>query len=147
MGSAKSVISRLKKTTEGGNVLKKHAGGCIRNTTHLEDRYVVLGAKRNRNFLPSQIAANIATATGHRRERLRWCKKHVCWDPQNCSRVMFSHENRFSVTSPSGHQLLCRERGTRSAQKFVWERDRYGPAVRVWVGILHNERTPLHIFE
>ncbi|XP_055932859.1 uncharacterized protein LOC129962883 [Argiope bruennichi] len=117
IGGSKSVISRLKKAAECGNALQKHAGGRGRNTTSLEDRYVALVAKRNRNLTPDQIAA---TATGkhvsartisrrlnqvglyawkpvhciplqssHRRERLRWCKEHVGWDIQNWSRVMF----------------------------------------------------------
>ncbi|GFX71943.1 transposable element Tcb2 transposase [Trichonephila clavipes] len=46
----------------------------------------------------------------------------------------------------SGHQLPWRERRTRYAQKFVCERDRYGPGVMVWAGIMHNGRTPFHIF-
>ncbi|GFV34919.1 transposable element Tc1 transposase [Trichonephila clavipes] len=60
---------------------------------------------------------------------------------------MFSDEFRFSVTRDSLRQLLCRERGTRYAHKFVWERDRYGPSVMVWAGIMHIGLTPLHIFE
>ncbi|KAF8782316.1 hypothetical protein HNY73_012615 [Argiope bruennichi] len=35
IGVSKSVISRLKKTAEGGNALQKHAGGRDRNTTPL----------------------------------------------------------------------------------------------------------------
>lgn len=178
MGVSKSVISRLKKAAEGGNALRKHAGGRGRNTTPSEDRYVALVAKRHRNFTPRQIAANLATATGthvsartisrrlnqvglyarkpvrciplqprHRRERLRWSQEHVGWDHQNWSRVMFSDESRFSLTSDSGHQLLWRECGKRYAPQFVSERDRYAPGVMVWAGIMHNGRTPLHIFE
>ncbi|GFV11086.1 transposable element Tcb2 transposase [Trichonephila clavipes] len=60
---------------------------------------------------------------------------------------MFSDESRFRMTNDSGHQLLLRERGTRYAQKFVSERDRYDPGVMVWAGIMHNGRTLLHIFE
>ncbi|KAF8774080.1 N-acetyltransferase 9-like protein like [Argiope bruennichi] len=40
MDVSNSVISRLKKTAEGGNALQKYVGGCGRNTTPLEDRYV-----------------------------------------------------------------------------------------------------------
>ncbi|GFV09550.1 HTH_Tnp_Tc3_2 domain-containing protein [Trichonephila clavipes] len=76
----------------------------------------------------------------HRRERLRWCKEHAGWDHQNCSLVMFSDESHFRVTSDSGHQLRQRERGTRYAQKFVWEHDRYGRGVMVWAGILRSSR-------
>lgn len=178
MEVSKSVISRLNKAAEGGNALRKHAGGRGRNTTPQEDRFVSLVAKRNRNATPSQIAADLAAATGthvsartisrrlnavglyarkpvrcitlqprHRRERLRWCKEHIGWSHQQWSRVMFSDESRFTVMSDSGHQLVWRERGTRYAQQYVHERDRYGPGVLVWAGIMHNARTPLHIFE
>ncbi|GFW68329.1 hypothetical protein TNCV_2263191 [Trichonephila clavipes] len=60
----RSVISRFKKVAEGGNALRSHAEGQSRYTTPLEDRYVALGAKWNRNFTPGRIAANLATATG-----------------------------------------------------------------------------------
>ncbi|GFX22447.1 hypothetical protein TNCV_3600791 [Trichonephila clavipes] len=62
MGVSKGVISRLKKAVEGGNAFQKPAKGRGRNTTPLEDRYVAHVAKRNRNFTPGQIAANLATA-------------------------------------------------------------------------------------
>ncbi|GFT54001.1 hypothetical protein TNCV_153621 [Trichonephila clavipes] len=80
-------------------------------------------------------------------ERLRWCKEHVGWDRQNWSRVMFSYESRFSVTSGTGHQLLSRERVARHVQKFVRERDRYGSGLMVLPGIMRNGRKLLHIFE
>ena len=49
----------------------------------------------------------------YRRERLRSCKKHIRWRYQQCSRVMFSDESRYTVTSDSDHQFLWREKGTR----------------------------------
>ncbi|GFU58128.1 hypothetical protein TNCV_696421 [Trichonephila clavipes] len=64
MGVSKSIFSLLKKATEGGNALRKHGGGRGRSTTHLENHYVALVAKRNRNFTPGRMAANLATATG-----------------------------------------------------------------------------------
>ncbi|GFW81821.1 transposable element Tc1 transposase [Trichonephila clavipes] len=60
---------------------------------------------------------------------------------------MFSEENHLSMKSDSDHKLVWRERGTRYAQKFVCERDRYSTGVMVWAGIMHNSRTPRHIFE
>ncbi|GFV29507.1 hypothetical protein TNCV_2728881 [Trichonephila clavipes] len=113
-GTLYCVISRLKKASEGGKALQKPAGGCGRNAKPLEDRYVALVAKRNINFTPGQIAANLATDTHisaraislrlnqvglyarklvrciplqlrFHRERLRWCKEHVGWDHQNWS--------------------------------------------------------------
>ena len=53
-------------TAEGGNAIQKHAGDCYRITTPQEDRYVFLMALRNRNVTASQVAADIAIATGTR---------------------------------------------------------------------------------
>ncbi|GFY05526.1 transposable element Tcb2 transposase [Trichonephila clavipes] len=77
---------------------------------------------------------------GVRNMLVRITPKLVCID-------VLRRISRFNVTSDSGHQLLCRERGTRYAQKFVCERDWYSPGVMVWAGIMHNSRTLLHIFE
>ncbi|GFX11861.1 hypothetical protein TNCV_2996451 [Trichonephila clavipes] len=74
-------------------------------------------------------------------------KEYVGWGHPNWSLAMFSDESYFSVTSSSGYQLLWRERGTRYAEKFVRKRDRYGPDVMVWAGIMYNGRTPRLIFE
>ncbi|GFW19849.1 hypothetical protein TNCV_3561521 [Trichonephila clavipes] len=63
MGASKSVISQFEKAAEDGNALRKHVRGHGRNITILEDRYVVLVAKKKRNFTSSQIAANLATTT------------------------------------------------------------------------------------
>ncbi|GFV62807.1 transposable element Tcb2 transposase [Trichonephila clavipes] len=73
-------------------------------------------------------------------------RKHFGWDHQNWSRVMFSDESCFSVTSDSGHELLFRECETRCTYKFVCEHDRYNPGMMVWTGIMHNGRTLLHVF-
>ncbi|GFW58672.1 hypothetical protein TNCV_378551 [Trichonephila clavipes] len=63
MGVSKSVIWRFKKVVEGGNALRNHAEGQGRNTIPVEDYYVVLVVKRNRNFTPGRIAAYQATAS------------------------------------------------------------------------------------
>ena len=60
---------------------------------------------------------------------------------------MFFDESCFFVTSDSGHQLLPRERETCFTQHYICERDWYDSDVMVWVGIMHNVRTPLQIFE
>ncbi|GFT13623.1 hypothetical protein TNCV_3830961 [Trichonephila clavipes] len=63
MGVSKSVFSLLKKVAESRNALRKHDGNRCRNITPLADHYVAFVAKRKRNFIPVQIAENIATAT------------------------------------------------------------------------------------
>ncbi|GFU97217.1 transposable element Tcb2 transposase [Trichonephila clavipes] len=54
-------------------------------------------------------------------------------------------ESRFNATSASDHKLLCRVHRTLHAQKFVYKRDRHGLGVMVWLGIMHSDRTLLHI--
>ena len=43
--------------------MQKHAGVCERIITPEEDSYAALVAKRNRNDIPNQIAADLAVAT------------------------------------------------------------------------------------
>lgn len=64
MGVSKSVISRLKKSFESGNALRKHAGGRARKTTPAEDKYLTVTAKRNRRSTPRQLAVDLACSTG-----------------------------------------------------------------------------------
>lgn len=72
MGVSKSVISRLKKAAEGGNALRKHAGGRGKSTTSQEDRYISLIAKRNRHLTPGQIASDNCNRYWHS----RICQNH-----------------------------------------------------------------------
>ncbi|GFT89472.1 hypothetical protein TNCV_4387411 [Trichonephila clavipes] len=148
MDESKSVISQLKKVAEDGNALRNHAKGQGRNTTPLEqrskslataaleDRNVVLVAKRNRNFTPDWIAANLGTGTStHVSARIiseqlnqvgLYAQKTIhCipLQPHHCREII------LLVTSDSGHQLLWRECGTRYAQKFVCGHDQYGPGM------------------
>ena len=54
----------------------------------------------------------------YRRERLHWCKERIGWSHQQWSRVMFSDESRFTVTSDSGRQLLRKEGRTGFRQHY-----------------------------
>ncbi|GFV43631.1 transposable element Tcb2 transposase [Trichonephila clavipes] len=89
-----------------------------------------------------KLVHSISLQPRHRRERLRWCKEHVCWDHQNWSKLMFSDDSRFSVTSVI---LAINYRG--ESTKFVCERVRYSTGVMMRAGIMHNGRTTHHIFE
>jgi len=53
----------------------------------------------------------------------------------------------FHCDEDYGPQLVWREGGTRYAQQYVNESDRYGLSVLVWTGIMYKGRTPLHTFE
>ncbi|GFU58747.1 transposable element Tcb2 transposase [Trichonephila clavipes] len=43
---------------------RRHGGGRVRSTTPLEDRYIVLSAKRNRRTLAQQVANQFLAASG-----------------------------------------------------------------------------------
>ena len=84
----------------------------------------------------------------HRRDRLRWCQEHGEWTDEEWSRVLFSDESRFSLSSDSGRSLIWREVGTRNSPGNIVERDRTGGrGVMVWGGIMLHGRTDLQIFE
>ncbi|GFS77546.1 hypothetical protein TNCV_321011 [Trichonephila clavipes] len=43
---------------------RRHGGGRVRSTTHAEDRYIVLSAKRNRRTTAQQVANQFLAASG-----------------------------------------------------------------------------------
>ncbi|GFY16693.1 transposable element Tcb2 transposase [Trichonephila clavipes] len=84
----------------------------------------------------------------HRRRRSLWCREHRNWRDNEWGRVLFTDENRFSLSSDSHRILLWRERGSRNHPSNIIERDRYvGRGVLVWGGIMLGSRTDLHIFD
>ncbi|GFX82556.1 hypothetical protein TNCV_2167041 [Trichonephila clavipes] len=143
MDVSKSAMPQLKKAAEGVNPLRKHAGNHGRNTTPVEDHYIALVAKRNRNSTPYQITAT-ASGTHVSARTISQSIAHILEKSvHHWSRVIHSDESRFSATSDPGHQLPWRERGTRYAQKCDCERDRYDLGVMVWASIMHYHFTSL----
>ncbi|GFV65761.1 transposable element Tc3 transposase [Trichonephila clavipes] len=69
----------------------------------------------------------------HRRKRSLWCREHRNWRDNECGRVLFTDESKFSLSSDPSN---------------IIERDRYGGrGVLVWGGIMLGSRTDLHIFD
>ncbi|GFU42999.1 transposable element Tc1 transposase [Trichonephila clavipes] len=69
----------------------------------------------------------------HRTVRLQWCREHHNWTEQDWACVLFSDENRFSLSSDCRRQLIWRESGTAYRVENILEKDRYpvswcGPA-------------------
>ncbi|GFT41381.1 transposable element Tc1 transposase [Trichonephila clavipes] len=59
------VVSRLWKLFKTtGMCSRRHGGGRVRSTTHAEDRYIVLSAKRNRRTTAQQVANQFFAASG-----------------------------------------------------------------------------------
>ncbi|GFW62085.1 transposable element Tcb1 transposase [Trichonephila clavipes] len=173
---AYSVVSRLWtsfKTT--GMCSRRHGGGRVRSTTPAEDRYIVLSAKRNRRTTAQNVANQFLAASGkqisrktvarrlrggglyarrpvvsftrqHRTARLQWCREHHNWTEQDWACVLFSDENRFSLSSDCRRQLIWRESGTAYRPENSQEKDRYPTfSIMVWVGIMINSPTRLHV--
>ncbi|GFW25137.1 transposable element Tcb2 transposase [Trichonephila clavipes] len=64
------------------------------------------------------------------------------------TRVLFTDESRFSLSSDSHRILLWKERGSHNHPSNIIERDRYGGrGFLVWGGIMLGSRTDLHIFD
>ncbi|GFY12330.1 transposable element Tcb2 transposase [Trichonephila clavipes] len=82
----------------------------------------------------------------HRTARLQWCREHHNWTEQDWACVLFSDESRFSLSSDCRRQLIWRESGTAYRPENIQEKDRYPTcSIMVWVGIMVNGRTGLHV--
>ncbi|GFT82654.1 transposable element Tcb2 transposase [Trichonephila clavipes] len=82
----------------------------------------------------------------HRTARLQWCREHRNWTKQDWAYVLFSDENRFSLSSDCRRQLIWRESGTAYRPENIQEKDRYPTcSIMVWAGIMINGRTRLHV--
>ncbi|GFX92968.1 transposable element Tcb2 transposase [Trichonephila clavipes] len=82
----------------------------------------------------------------HCTARLQWCREHHNWTEQDWACVLFSDESRFNLSSDCRRQLIWRESGTASRPENIQEKDRYPTcSIMVWVGIMINGRTRLHV--
>ncbi|GFT81591.1 transposable element Tcb2 transposase [Trichonephila clavipes] len=82
----------------------------------------------------------------HRTARLQWCREHHNLTEQDWACVLFSDENRFSLSSDCRRQLIWRESGTAYRPENIQEKDRYPTcSIMVWAGIMINGRTRLHV--
>ncbi|GFX95600.1 transposable element Tcb1 transposase [Trichonephila clavipes] len=69
----------------------------------------------------------------HRTARLQWCREHHNWTEQDWACVLFSDENRFSLSSDCRRQLIWRESGTAYRPENIQERTDIRHAVS-WCG-------------
>lgn len=83
---------------------------------------------------------------GHRQARAAWCRRHVRWNRQQWSQVLFTDESRFALSFNDGRVRVWRRPGERYADNAVREVDRYGGgSVMVWGGFSRQDRTPLYV--
>ena len=82
----------------------------------------------------------------HRTARLQWCREHHNWTEQDWACILFLDESMFSLSSDCRRQLIWSESGTGYLPENIQERDRYPTcSVMLWVGIMINGRTRLHV--
>ncbi|GFT78417.1 transposable element Tcb2 transposase [Trichonephila clavipes] len=82
----------------------------------------------------------------HLFHRLQRGRKHKNWTTDQCSRVLFMDESRFSTRSDYQRVLIWWEIGIRFYPSNTKERHRYGGfGVPVWGGIMLNGRTEIDI--
>ncbi|GFX89553.1 transposable element Tc3 transposase [Trichonephila clavipes] len=139
-GVAHSIVSRLwRQFQTTGTAIRGFSSGRPRGTTPADDRGGLF-ARRPVRCVPLTPA--------HRRRRSLLCREHRNWRDNECRRVLFTDESRFSLSSDSHRILIWRERGSRNHLSNIIERDRYGGrSVLVWGGIMLGSRTDLHIFD
>lgn len=80
-----------------------------------------------------------------RAERHAWAIRHVRWNRQQWSQVLFTDESRFCLEHNDGRVRIWRRRGERLAQGAVRERTAHGGgSIMIWGGISEHHRTPLY---
>ncbi|GFV43491.1 transposable element Tcb1 transposase [Trichonephila clavipes] len=113
----------------------KETGGRQRekslDTRHwqLEERYRVLHLARRLHgggLFARRPVRCVPLTPAHRRRRSLWCREHRNWRDNEWGRVLFTDENRFSLSSDSHRILIWKEWGSRNHPSNIIERDRYG---------------------
>ncbi|GFV84353.1 transposable element Tcb2 transposase [Trichonephila clavipes] len=135
---AHSVVSRLWKSFKTTGMCSRwHGGGRVRSTTPAKDD---ISSYQQKGTGAPQLSRQ------HRTVRLQWCREHLNWTEQDGACVLFSDENRFSLSSDCRRQLIWRESGTAYRPENIQEKDRYPTCrIMVWAGIMINGRTRLHV--
>ncbi|GFU96265.1 transposable element Tcb1 transposase [Trichonephila clavipes] len=136
---AHSVVSRLWKSFKTtGMCSRRHGGGRDRSTTPVEDRYIVLSAKRNRRTAAQQVANQFLAASGKQISRNTVARRLRGGGLYARRPVVLSSDCR--------RQLIWRESGTAYRPENIQEKDRYPTcSIMVWAGIKINGRTRLHV--
>ncbi|GFW83820.1 transposable element Tcb1 transposase [Trichonephila clavipes] len=144
----------LKSFKTTGMYSRLHGGGRVRSTTPVEDRYIVLSAKRNRRTTAQQVANQFLAASGKQisrktvARRLRggglYARRPVVCVPltrqHRTARLQWCREHR----NWTEQDWAC---VPFSDEKNIQEKDdRFSTcSIMVWAGIMINGRTRLHM--
>ena len=137
LGVSQSVVSRMwNQFITTGNVRHLHAGGRECSTNEVQDRFLVVQARRHR-FDNATLRRDFQNATGvrvstqtirnwlhdaglrsrrpairvpltryHVQMRLAWARDHVTWTQNDWAPVLFTDESRFCVDFTDRHTRL-----------------------------------------
>ncbi|GFX30184.1 uncharacterized protein TNCV_1962911 [Trichonephila clavipes] len=138
---AHSVVSRLWKSFKTtGMCRRRHEGG------KQNSRKTVARRLRGGGLYARRPVVCVPLTRQHRTARLQWCREHHNWTEQDWACVLFSDENRFSLSSDCRRQLIWRESGTSYRPENIQEKDRYPTcSIMVWAGIMIDGLTRLHM--
>ncbi|GFY10515.1 transposable element Tcb2 transposase [Trichonephila clavipes] len=131
---------------------RQTAGEIARHTTQATgrpiSRFTVARRLHGGGLFARRPVRCVPLTPAHRRRRSLWCREHRNWRDNECGRVLFTDESRFSLSSDYHRILIWRERGSRNHPSNIIERDKYGGrGVLVWGGIMLGSRTDLHLFD
>ena len=166
----KTTVYRLQKKYEQTRSVKRSRGsGRPRKTTHEEDRDIVTIHENDRfknpkatasdanlsvwtvrrrlkeqGLSPRKPACNPRLTVNHREARLQWAVIHRRWNLDQWSKVLFTDEASFSVSSKDGRDFCYRRQNERYLDCTISEsRNRGYGCVSIWGGIIDGRRLPL----
>ncbi|GFU49123.1 hypothetical protein TNCV_573621 [Trichonephila clavipes] len=71
----------------------------------------------------------------------------MSWTEDDCVRVLFSDQSRFSLDSDSRHVLSWREPESQHWPSNIIKKYHYGyGGLMIWAGIMVDKHTHLHVF-
>ena len=171
LGVSQSVVSRMwNRFITTGNVRHLHAGGRERSTNEVQDRFLVVQARRHRSDNATTLRRDFQNATGvrirnrlrdaglgsrrpairvpltryHVQMRLAWARDHVTWTQNDWA------PSPVLQTSPGFVWTLPIDvLGYGECQMSVLlQFDRFGGgSVMVWAGISPQGKTDLHVVD
>ncbi|GFX12567.1 transposable element Tcb1 transposase [Trichonephila clavipes] len=119
-GIAHSIVSRLwRQFQTTGTAIRGFRSGRPRGTTPADDRRLHGGG-----LFARRPVRCVSLTPAHRRRRSLWCPEHRNWRDNDWGRVLFTDENRFSLSSDSHRILIWRERGSHNPPSNIIERVR-----------------------
>ena len=133
LGVSQSVVSRMwNRFITTRTVRHLHAGGRERSTNEVQDRFLVVQARRHRfdaGLRSRRPAIRVPLTRYHVQIRLAWARDHVTWTQNDWARVWRVPNERFAP--------VC-----------VAEHDRFGGgSVMVWAGISAQGKTDLNVID